>query len=105
LLPIYEAWCGGSRRVGFAMSAGIAIPIWRISLYEDFLILAAGTTKIIHYSDIAKVEYQTKFFFHRLKIQGKKPEFAVILYLRSPKRLAETFQSKGILVLGLLPCP
>jgi magnesium-transporting ATPase (P-type) len=101
LVPIYETWCGGLRKFGVAISAGTAIPIWRISLYADFFVLAAVTTKLIYYSDVVKVEYQQKSFFNRIEIQARKPEFSIILYLRSPKKLAEIFQSKGILVLGL----
>lgn len=56
---------------------------------------------LIAYEDIINIEYRKEFMFDKIQIQGKKPEFNIILYLWSPKKLAELFQSKGVSVLGL----
>ena len=101
LAPLYEAWCGGFRKFGFTITAGTAVPVWRISLYDEFFVIAAVSTMLTYYPDVVNIEYQRKFGLNRIEIQGRKPEFYVILYLRSPKRLAELFRSKGVPVVGL----
>jgi hypothetical protein len=101
LFPFYTTWCGGVRSLGFTLNLATVIPIWRLSLYDDFFILTAGNKYAVKYTDVIVVTLKRKFIFKVLRIQARQPLLEVTFFLISPRKVARLFRGKGVEVTGL----
>ena len=56
LIPLYEEWCSIRWHVGVGAFAGGNIFFWRVSVYDDFMIIVLFWRPLISYREIERVE-------------------------------------------------
>lgn len=92
LVPQFEAFCSGT--YGRSLLAGGNIPIFRLSIYKDFVVIASllGQT-IIPRRQLARVEAQGGWLSARLLVESTSG-LIYRLNVGSPARLVEMLQSR-----------
>ena len=99
LKPIWQQRCsGGSKGVGI-IGAGFRtnIPIIRVALYTDFMVIGCFSTQVIPYQNIAEVSLKKSFLSLggvHLKLRGLKSYY--VLYPRDPKTFVGLVESRLI---------
>jgi hypothetical protein len=95
LKPISQERCSvGFGR--FGISFGSNIPLNRVALYSDFMVIASFSTTVIPYQNIAEVSLKRSLGFLgalgvRLRLHGLKSYY--VLFPRDPQALAGLIES------------
>lgn len=95
LKPLYEERCSGNRR-SFGLVIGGNIPFWRVSLYENFLILASVGKIVLHYNEIDSVEFSNRFFNKKIRICAVNSKIDIIIYPKNVKKIVSIFKEKNV---------
>ena len=97
LVPLVEKSCAGSVRRG---NSGIvtAIPFLRLSLYQDYLIVAGIFKYKVMYADIENVSLYNRFGIKGIKIIARSGDkkLRMTLILNSPQNVAEIMWHQGV---------
>ena len=83
LTPVFEAFCSGS----FGWFVGTNIPMFRLSIYESFLVITFITPAIIPFTQLARAEVRGGLFGRRLRIESKRGAIYQ-LSVRNPESVA-----------------
>ena len=93
LKPIWQQRCSvGSQ--GFGILAGTNIPLIRVALYPEFMIIRGFSTTIIPYKKIAEVSCNRSFLSLggvHLKLHGLNSSY--VMYPRDPKTFVGLVES------------
>lgn len=93
---LYEERCSGRKKVGYGFFAGGNIPNWRISLYEDFFVIASIGSTRIPYSEVQSVEYARQVISKGVRIRARNPRIDIVLYPKEPNMLMQLFAAKDV---------
>ena len=96
LSPLYEEWCSVRRSVGFGIFAGGNMPFWRVSLYNEFMVIKMFSPTLIPYSEVEHVEHKHHLLSKAVYIDrraGSKKE-SIVVFTRHAEKLAEILKSK-----------
>lgn len=97
---LYEERCSGRKKLAFGFFAGGNILNWRISFYENFLVIASvGQTKI-PYGEIESVEYARQLISKGIRIRVRNPQMDITLFPKGSNKIMEIFRSKKVPVSG-----
>jgi hypothetical protein len=99
LVPLYEERCTGRKTFGYGFTFGGNIPSWRISLYDNFVVISFPRATSIPYGDIASVEYKQQFLSKGMRIQTHGPALNIVLYPRQPNKIIEILRAKNVQIL------
>jgi hypothetical protein len=69
LTPVFEAFCAGT----FAWFGRTNIPMIRLSIYSDFLVVAVISPLVIPFAQLARAEVRSGVFGSRLLIRAPLP--------------------------------
>ena len=93
LKPIWQQRCSvGSQ--GFGIRAGTNIPLIRVAIYPEFIVIGGFSTTVIPYKNIAEVSLNKGFFSLggvHLKLNGLKSYY--VLHPRDPKTFVSLLES------------
>lgn len=92
--PLLEERCSGWRSLGFGLRAGGNIPMWRISCYEDFCVVASIRKAKIAYEDIESVEYGRQLISKGIRIRTRDPRVDTIVFPKNPHQMIDLFRKK-----------
>lgn len=99
---LYEERCSGRKKLAFGFYAGGNILNWRISFYDNFLVIASvGQTKI-SYGDIESVEYARQLISKGIQIHVRNPRMDLVLFPKEANKIMEIFRSKKVPVSGIV---
>lgn len=96
LTALYEESCSGHTNLGFGFSMGGNISNWRISLYDEFVLLSSITKVSIPYASIEMVEYKRSLISKGLHISSRDAKIDVTLFPRNIDRIVEILRSKNV---------
>ena len=94
LKPLWQKRCAG--RMG---ALGTGIPSIRVSLYQDFMVVACLGQRVIPYRDIAEVSAKGNFWSLNfsgvtLKLRGISPEYRFHLNRRDAEKLVNLIEAR-----------
>lgn len=81
LVPVFEEICYGRFMWGY----GANIPIFRLSVYKDFFVIASFSLRVFRFSDLSRVEVRRGILRDNLFVELKKGGYWM-LGLGSPER-------------------
>jgi hypothetical protein len=98
LTPQYQTRCAGIRRssLGLIGATGSALPFWRLSIYESFIVIAAWLPVAIRYQDIDSLSDRNYVFFRSIRFRSKKHGIDFSAWIFSPDPLIKSLQEHGV---------
>lgn len=97
---LYEERCSGRKKLAFGFFAGGNILNWRISFYDNFLVIASVGRAKISYGEIESVEYARQLVSKGVHIRVRDPQMDIVLFPKEPNKIMELFRSKKVPVSG-----
>lgn len=91
--PLHEERCNIRKSLGFGFFAGGNLPVWRLSLYQDFIIIAFLWPILIRYADIDRVEYKRHLLSSGIYI-FQRNRTVITLFPRNPEKVIEVLASR-----------
>ncbi len=79
--PVFESFCSGR----FGAFAGANIPIFRLSIYKDFLVICCIKPRVIPFTQLSRVEVRKEFLSSQLYLE-QMGGASYLLSLRSAKK-------------------
>lgn len=94
--PIYEERCTVRKSLGLGFFGGGNIPLWRVSFYDRFMVIAFVLRSSIPYKEIERVECKRHFlskgvYIHQ-RSDGKRS--VITLFPRHPDKVMEILSSR-----------
>jgi hypothetical protein len=87
LTPVFEAICSG-RSGGSLSGLGSNLPIFRVSVYDNFLVICLFSPTVIPFAQLSRVEARGSFLGGSLLIETMGG-LAFNLSLRNPERISK----------------
>lgn len=96
ITPLYEERCSIRKSVGFGMFAGGNLPLGRVSLYDNFMVIAFLWPTLIPYSEIERVEYKRHLLSKGIYIhqRSSRNQGVITLFPRYPEKVMEVLSSR-----------
>jgi hypothetical protein len=91
LVPTFEAICSG-RSGGSFLGLGSNLPIFRVSIYPNFLVICLFSPTVIPFAQLSKVEARGGLLGGRLSIETLGG-LAYDLSLRNPERVSKLLRN------------
>ena len=96
--PLHEERCSIRRGIGLGLVIGGNVPLWRCSLYDNFMVISMFFTIIIPYIEIDQVERQSSFLSSSVRIdwrQGGGHRMETIrIFTRHPDKIEKLIKAK-----------
>jgi hypothetical protein len=94
--PLHEERCTIRKRVGFGFSSGGNIPLWRVSFYDRFMVIAFVLRDLIPYEEIERVEYKRHLLSKGIHIHQRRDgrTSVITLFPRYSEKVMELLNSK-----------
>jgi hypothetical protein len=97
LMPRYQTICAGIRTAGFGFfGMGSILPFWRISLYDDFVVIAIFSPVMIEYSDIDSIRCRNWIVFSSVRIKSKKHRISFSAWVFKPTPMVSLLTARGV---------
>jgi hypothetical protein len=96
ITPLYEERCSIRKSLGFGLWAGGNLPLCRLSLYSNFMVIAFLWPTLIPYSEIDRVEYKRHLFSKGIHIHQRstRNQGVITVFSRNPEKILEVLSSK-----------
>jgi len=94
--PLYEERCTIRKSIGFGVFAGGNMPLWRVSFYDRFMVIAFVLRSLIPYEEIERVECKRHFLSKGVYIHQRRDgrPSVITLFPRHPEKVMELLNSK-----------
>ena len=98
LIPLHQERCNGSQRFAIFIYSG-NIYNWRISLYDDFLVVASIRTMVFRYRDIDFVEYKRSWVSKGIQFHVRDSRVEFFVFPKNAESMLTLLEKKGVSVL------
>ena len=95
--PLHEERCSIRRGIGLGLVIGGNVPMWRCSLYDNFMVISMFSSIIIPYIEIDQVERQKSFLSSSVRIdwrQGGHRMETIRIFTRHPDKIEKLIKAK-----------
>jgi hypothetical protein len=94
--PLWEERCNVRKSVGYGMFAGGNLPVWRVSLYDKFMVIGALWPTVMPYNEITKVEYKQNLLSKAISIHQHTADrkHVITIYSANPTKMLEVLSPR-----------
>jgi hypothetical protein len=95
-VPLYQERCSVTVSMIAGMRFGGNLPVWRVSLYDSFLVVSLFRQWVIPYNEISSVRGSQLMPSKGLEIQLRTTPNKVWIFARRPERMIEILRERAL---------
>ncbi len=95
-VPLHEERCSIRRDVGLGLVMGGNLPLWRCSLYDNFMVISMFSSIVIPYQEIDQVEQQRSLLSPSVRIEwhGGRRKETIRIFTRHADKIEKLIKAR-----------
>jgi hypothetical protein len=92
--PLYQERCSLTVSSIAGMRFGGNLPLWRVSLYESFLVVSLFRQRVIRYDEISSVSEARGVVSRALELRVRTPPETIRIFAKRPEKMIEIIRGR-----------